>query len=499
MRPERLPCGPLTPKSAESLYRQLEELSKQSWFTATYPVILDLTWAGWVISLDVGNGASTPEFPWYLDSNGQLTTDYTILIKAGDTTFTKGIIVVPTSTTVVPVIIKPPSGTSVDALKITKPGNAAVDVFKATATSNTATWTVKDPQASGAYNQKTVTNTETTDKYYITSQTDPAITTTATPTAVYQYYTVPGVTNSPTLNTAITTTQAQTTLASLGPNPSTYNLITSNMNLTQTMIPPGTTNPANIITLTDTTETNTLYLIGTTTPWLTQTSNTTTGITTYPTSSNASVPPVGLLSLPTLTVTGPPTWTPAANTYPIVPSTSGKLYWWNGSTWDAYAPDPLTTKGDLWGFNTTTDARVPVGTDGYFLSSNSSQTTGLEWVAVSGASPGGSNTQFQFNNSGAFGGTAEFTYSSGSITYNSSSGTWLFTGTGTVNLDMSTVSVGNGSGNLGFYGSAGILQPTVSGLLASATTVAHLVATLQSLFAALNDIAGMNLFVDSTT
>ena len=46
---------------------------------------------------------------------------------------------------------------------------------------------------------------------------------------------------------------------------------------------------------------------------------------------------------------------------------------------------PLTTKGDLFTF-TTVDARLPVGTDGFILQANSSEATGLEWVAAGAAS-----------------------------------------------------------------------------------------------------------------
>lgn len=40
---------------------------------------------------------------------------------------------------------------------------------------------------------------------------------------------------------------------------------------------------------------------------------------------------------------------------------------------------PLTTKGDLWGYSTT-DARVPVGTDGQVLTADSGETLGVKWA-----------------------------------------------------------------------------------------------------------------------
>lgn len=44
------------------------------------------------------------------------------------------------------------------------------------------------------------------------------------------------------------------------------------------------------------------------------------------------------------------------------------------------ATSPLTTKGDLYTYSTS-DARLPVGTNGYYLSADSAETTGLKWVA----------------------------------------------------------------------------------------------------------------------
>ena len=46
---------------------------------------------------------------------------------------------------------------------------------------------------------------------------------------------------------------------------------------------------------------------------------------------------------------------------------------------------PLTTKGDLFGYSTT-DARIPIGTDGQVLTADSAQALGLKWAAASGGS-----------------------------------------------------------------------------------------------------------------
>lgn len=48
---------------------------------------------------------------------------------------------------------------------------------------------------------------------------------------------------------------------------------------------------------------------------------------------------------------------------------------------------PLTTKGDVYTYSTT-NARLPVGTNGYVLTADSSQATGLKWAAGGG---GGGN------------------------------------------------------------------------------------------------------------
>lgn len=71
------------------------------------------------------------------------------------------------------------------------------------------------------------------------------------------------------------------------------------------------------------------------------------------------------------------------------------------------------TKGDLIAAsNATTLVKLGVGTDGQVLSAQSGTTAGMEWTTSGGGTPGGSDTQVQFNDGGsAFGGDAGLTYS----------------------------------------------------------------------------------------
>jgi hypothetical protein len=60
--------------------------------------------------------------------------------------------------------------------------------------------------------------------------------------------------------------------------------------------------------------------------------------------------------------------------------------YYNGSAWVAIGggglSSPLTTKGDVWGYSTT-NARVPVGTDGQVLTADSAQALGVKWATAS--------------------------------------------------------------------------------------------------------------------
>jgi hypothetical protein len=107
------------------------------------------------------------------------------------------------------------------------------------------------------------------------------------------------------------------------------------------------------------------------------------------------------------------------------------------------------------------------GSDGYFLQTDG--TGNLTWAAGGGGggngSPGGANTQVQFNNAGTFGGTAGFTFNTSTntlsvptfVSSNITSSSTLVS-TGTANFQLATnVNLGNVSninisgGNLGYF------------------------------------------------
>lgn len=74
----------------------------------------------------------------------------------------------------------------------------------------------------------------------------------------------------------------------------------------------------------------------------------------------------------------------------IVPQYDGGVLYFTSASAAIYfdwvqagATSPLTTKGDIWGYGSS-DARIPIGTNGDVLTADSSQSLGLKWAAPAG-------------------------------------------------------------------------------------------------------------------
>lgn len=74
-----------------------------------------------------------------------------------------------------------------------------------------------------------------------------------------------------------------------------------------------------------------------------------------------------------------------------------------------------TTKGDIIVWDGIAWVIFPAGTDGDAIIADSLTTTGLRYTTIA-ATPGGANTQVQFNNAGAFGADASFTTTTVKVT-----------------------------------------------------------------------------------
>ncbi len=100
--------------------------------------------------------------------------------------------------------------------------------------------------------------------------------------------------------------------------------------------------------------------------------------------------------------------------------------------WDAHLDDLAAispAQGNIIYFDGSDWVALAVGTDGYFLKTQGAAANPV-WAAVS-ATPGGANTQVQYNDSGAFGGDAGMTYTTATDTLTLAGGIELGNNTGT--------------------------------------------------------------------
>jgi hypothetical protein len=94
---------------------------------------------------------------------------------------------------------------------------------------------------------------------------------------------------------------------------------------------------------------------------------------------------------------------------------------------------PLTTKGDLWGYDTA-DARVPVGADGQVLTADSTQPLGVKWAGT-GAVYGNAKMFSDFDI------TADGTFQDAGVTLTlPSAGTYIVEGCATLEMKLSATS-----------------------------------------------------------
>jgi hypothetical protein len=70
---------------------------------------------------------------------------------------------------------------------------------------------------------------------------------------------------------------------------------------------------------------------------------------------------------------------------------------------------PLTTKGDLFGFDTA-DARIPIGTNGHILTADSTQSLGLKWAAPAATAFNGAQVKKSVAQSTGAGGVTTITF-----------------------------------------------------------------------------------------
>lgn len=135
------------------------------------------------------------------------------------------------------------------------------------------------------------------------------------------------------------------------------------------------------------------------------------------------------------------------------------------------ASSPLTTKGDIWGFSSV-DARIPIGTDTYVLTADSSQTLGLKWAPA--ATGTGSVTTVSVASANGFAGTVANATTTPALTL-STTITGIVKGNGTA-ISAATSGTDYSGGTSGL----------ATGILKSTTTTGALTIAIAADFPTLN-------------
>ena len=148
-------------------------------------------------------------------------------------------------------------------------------------------------------------------------------------------------------------------------------------------------------------------------------------------------------------------WRNATNTADLPLYVIGNSLYFNGSAIGGGTASPLTTKGDIYTYDTN-NTRLPVGANGLVLTADSSTATGLSW-APGGGGGGGSVVGFTFTDANGIAGTVAtptttptLTLSLGAITPTSVAASGTVTGsniTGSINGTLTGTSSGTNTGD----------------------------------------------------
>jgi len=142
-----------------------------------------------------------------------------------------------------------------------------------------------------------------------------------------------------------------------------------------------------------------------------------------------------------------------------------------GGGWGVYTPDDLGVgAGKYMNFGATR------GSSGYGIRDNAGtieiKNSGGSWAAPGGGggTPAGANTQLQFNNSGAFGASANLTWNGQMLSAVSTSGTYSVSANHSGSNGVALYGIAHSAATIGVYGNAAAPSGTIYGVYGSAAS-----------------------------